>query len=108
MSGTPTYQWRRDGFNITGATAAAYTLSNVTVADNGNYSVVVTWSEGAQTSSAAALSVTEAVTKPWAVTGTGMFQGGGQAGLLWSNATTGETAIWLMNGLTAGWTSSTA
>jgi hypothetical protein len=109
VSGTPTaYQWRRDGFNITGATAATYTLSNATLADSGNYRVVVTWSDGAQTSSAATLSVTEAVAKPWAVTGTGMFQGGGHAGLLWFNATTRETAIWLMNGLTAEGTASYA
>src|SRR5262249_29886056 len=58
VSGEPTsYQWRKDGVNITGATSASYTKTNVSLADSGSkYSVVVTWgTEGSQTSSSATL-----------------------------------------------------
>ncbi|NEU07538.1 T9SS type A sorting domain-containing protein [Flavihumibacter sp. R14] len=36
------YQWRRAGVNIPGATSATLTLNNITTADAGNYTVVVT------------------------------------------------------------------
>jgi uncharacterized repeat protein (TIGR03803 family) len=68
-SATPTgYQWRRNGFNISGATASSYALNNVTSNDTATYSVIVTWTEVApstvtgpvsQTSSAATLTVTD-------------------------------------------------
>jgi outer membrane protein OmpA-like peptidoglycan-associated protein len=35
------YQWRKDGTNISGATSSTYTISNPVVADAGTYSVVV-------------------------------------------------------------------
>ena len=50
-----TYQWRKDGVNISGATSATLTRSNLAAADAGNYTVVVTNSAGSTTSSAAAL-----------------------------------------------------
>jgi len=49
------YQWRMNGTNLPGATANAYTLTNAQAADVGNYSVLVTNSYGAATSSIAAL-----------------------------------------------------
>jgi hypothetical protein len=54
-----TYQWRKDGATITGATAATYTRANVTrSADAGSYDVVVTGAGGATvTSTAATLTV---------------------------------------------------
>ena len=59
VSGTPSaYQWRRNGINIAGATAASYTRSSLSVADSGNYTVVVTWgTDGSLTSSVATLDV---------------------------------------------------
>ncbi|MBL9187979.1 MAG: hypothetical protein JNK23_10905 [Opitutaceae bacterium] len=39
--GATTYQWRRNGANIAGATATTYTLNNLTTAANATYSVVV-------------------------------------------------------------------
>ena len=39
--GATTYQWRRNGTNIAGATATTYTLNNLTTAANATYSVVV-------------------------------------------------------------------
>jgi len=65
-SSTLSYQWRRNGSNISGATAASYTTPATTTADNGaSYSVVVTNSAGSVTSSAATLTVRSAtVTLP--------------------------------------------
>lgn len=47
---TPTYQWRFNGANISGATSSAYTKSNAQPADGGNYDVVVSNSGGITTS----------------------------------------------------------
>jgi hypothetical protein len=40
--GTLTYQWKKDGQNIGGATSSSYVISNLKTADLGNYSVEVT------------------------------------------------------------------
>ncbi len=40
--GSLSYQWRKDGANISGATNPTLTLSNTTSADTGSYTVVVT------------------------------------------------------------------
>src|SRR5256885_7781893 len=39
---SPTYQWRFNGADISGATLASYSLANVQTSNAGNYSVVVT------------------------------------------------------------------
>jgi hypothetical protein len=63
-TGASNYQWRRNGTNIAGATAATYSLT-AALADNGAlFSVVVTNSAGSVTSSAATLTVTAAVVAP--------------------------------------------
>lgn len=51
------YQWRKDGVNISGATGATYTIPNVQVAHAGNYSVLVSNSAGNVPSGSATLSV---------------------------------------------------
>ena len=59
-SGTPplSYQWRRDGAPIAGATAAAYTLAAAALADDGaRFSVVVGNASGTATSDGALLTV---------------------------------------------------
>ncbi|HEY3132395.1 MAG TPA: immunoglobulin domain-containing protein [Acidobacteriota bacterium] len=53
------YQWRKDGANISGATNATLTLNNVQRTDAGNYTVVVSNSIGTITSTAARLNVSE-------------------------------------------------
>ncbi|HEX9208582.1 MAG TPA: immunoglobulin domain-containing protein [Steroidobacteraceae bacterium] len=54
----PTYQWRKDGDSINGATSASYTTPATTAADDGaQYTVVVTNSAGSVTSNAATLTV---------------------------------------------------
>lgn len=53
-----TYQWRRNGAAIAGATSATYITPPVTAADNGaSFSVVVSNAAGAATSAAATLTV---------------------------------------------------
>ena len=52
------YQWRKDGTAISGATNGTLTLSSVQSTDAGNYTVVITNSAGSTTSSAATLAVT--------------------------------------------------
>ncbi|MCG8700239.1 MAG: immunoglobulin domain-containing protein [Bacteroidales bacterium] len=63
-SGTsPTYQWQKDGVNlvdggtISGVTSSALSISNVDVADVGNYRCIVTGSCGTVNSDPAALTV---------------------------------------------------
>jgi CSLREA domain-containing protein len=52
------YQWRKGGTNINGATASSYTINFVALADAGNYDVVVSGTCGNVTSNVAALTVT--------------------------------------------------
>lgn len=60
-----TYQWRRNGVPITGATSAAYTTAATTVADDGAlFSVVVSNVAGSATSANAPLTVTPAPVAP--------------------------------------------
>lgn len=61
-SPTPSYQWRKDGVALTGATSSTLTFPSVTSGDAGTYTVVVTNSAGSVTSNGAVLSVTTATT----------------------------------------------
>ena len=64
--GTLSYQWRKDGTAISGATSTSYAISSAATSDAGSYDVVVSNSAGSVTSSAATLTVTTAsgVTAP--------------------------------------------
>ena len=53
----PTYQWRKDAVAISGATLASLTLTNISAASVGAYSVVVSNSQGVATSSAATFTI---------------------------------------------------
>jgi CSLREA domain-containing protein len=59
-----TYQWRKNGANISGATASSYTIAAVTAADAGNYDVVVSGLCGNLTSNAAVLTVSSGCGTP--------------------------------------------
>ncbi|MEO6995369.1 MAG: MBG domain-containing protein [Lacunisphaera sp.] len=56
------YQWRKDGTNLSGAISSTLTLGNFTSADAGSYDVVVTDYLGSVTSSAAVVKVAAAIT----------------------------------------------
>lgn len=53
-----TYQWRKNGFAISGATTSTYALAAVQPSDAGSYAAVVSNSAGSVTSASAALTVT--------------------------------------------------
>ena len=63
-TGPFTYQWRRNGIAISGATADTLVFSSSAVSDSGDYSVVVTNSRGLVVSAVAALTVRPAVSAP--------------------------------------------
>lgn len=57
-SPTLTYQWQRNGANITGATSTTYTISATSAADDGAvFTVIVSNSLGSVTSNPAVLTV---------------------------------------------------
>ncbi len=60
-SGPLSFQWRRDGVNIAGATSASLTFHSVALPNAGIYSVVVTNSAGAVVSGTVTLDVLPAV-----------------------------------------------
>jgi ribosomal protein L27 len=51
------YQWRKDGVAISGATSPTYTIASTKSSDAGSYTVVVTNSAGSVTSNSATLAV---------------------------------------------------
>lgn len=53
----PSYQWRKDGAALAGATADTLVLANIAAAQAGNYSVVVTNAGGVVTSDTASVQV---------------------------------------------------
>jgi hypothetical protein len=78
-----TYQWRKNGTNLSGATSASVALSSLTTGDAGGFDVVVANSFGSVTSAPAVLSVTSA--------------GGVAAGGLWRDFFQGITITNLYN-----------
>ena len=65
----PSYQWRRDGLPIPGATGATFTLSSTTPGDTGAaFDVRITNTEGTVTSPAATLTVLNEPVPAWRAT----------------------------------------
>lgn len=60
-----TYQWRKNGVNISGATAATYTISNTNTTHAGAYSVVVSNLGGSTTSQTVYLTTSGSNTTTW-------------------------------------------
>ena len=56
-TGTLSYQWKKDGTAISGATGTSYKINSAKYSDSGKYTVTVSNSAGSVTSSAAVLSV---------------------------------------------------
>lgn len=96
--GTLAYRWRLNGTNISGATATNYTIATVATNHAGDYTVVVTNSYGAITSTVAKLTVVipPSVTTP--PTGVSIFPGGSAT---FTAAGTGTAPLgyqWQLNG----------
>ncbi|MBI2511328.1 MAG: immunoglobulin domain-containing protein [Opitutae bacterium] len=53
----PTYQWKKNGATISGATSSSYTISSATGADTANYTVTIANSVGSVTSATASVVV---------------------------------------------------
>ena len=60
------YQWQKNGANLSGATGSTYTIASAAAADAGQYRAIVTNSAGTATSAAATLTVTAPNTAPTA------------------------------------------
>lgn len=60
-SGTLTYQWRKEGSTVSGATSSSYSIASVTTNDLGVYSVIVGNTYGSTPSDDAALTLTNYV-----------------------------------------------
>ena len=63
-SNSPTYQWRKDGAIVTGATSATLNLGTLTQAASGAYDCVVTNAGGSATSAAAVVEVIAVLNTP--------------------------------------------
>ncbi len=57
-----TYQWQKDGSDISGSTSSSLTLTNVSSSDEGSYACVVTGDCGSVTSNAATLTIGSEIT----------------------------------------------
>ncbi|MEO6003566.1 MAG: immunoglobulin domain-containing protein [Opitutus sp.] len=96
-TGTPTitYQWRKNGTAIAGATGPTLTLNNLQASAAANYSVLATNGGGTTVSAVAVLTLGGQV-------GGNDFNADGNSDLLWSNTTNGDNYFWYMNGTSFG------
>ena len=104
------YQWLFNSNNISGATGSSYTRTNAQPGDAGNYSVIVSNSAGAATSSNAVLTVNQLPTPPSITTPPQSLTVGQGSNAIFSVTASGSTPFsyqWLFNGtVLAGGTSS--
>ncbi len=75
--GVLTYQWKKDGTDVSGATTATYAISATSSTSAGSYTVVVSNFLGSVTSSAATLTVNAAPAPPTPPPSSGGGGGGG-------------------------------
>ena len=67
-SPAPSFQWKRDGRIVAGATEATLSFSGVQRARSGDYTVIVSNTDGTVTSAVATLTVVEPVTAAYSFT----------------------------------------
>lgn len=85
------YQWKKGGQAISGATGSTYTITGTTTADAGSYSVTATTSAGNATSNAVTLTVTPAPSSSSSSSSSSGGGGGGGGG--------GAAGVWYLSGL---------
>ncbi|MHC1766869.1 MAG: immunoglobulin domain-containing protein [Verrucomicrobiia bacterium] len=103
-----TYQWRKNGSPIAGATSSTYTINSVQTGDAGGYTVVVTNGAGSVTSSVATLTIPEAPVITTQPASLAVAVGGTAAFSVTATGTAPLTYQWRKNGSPiAGATSST-
>lgn len=99
---TVSYQWKKDGVDISGATAASYAINSVTAGDAGSYTVVVTGSCGTVTSNIAALSITAGTTINTQPVGQTACLGGSVSFSVTASGSGTVTYQWKKNGVNIG------
>jgi hypothetical protein len=95
----PTFQWRKDGANISGATTATLTIPNALVADAAAYTVVVTNTVGSVTSASATLSIIGATTPVFTLQPVSQTVAPGATVVFSAGATNSPSYQWLRNGV---------
>jgi hypothetical protein len=95
---TPTYQWRKAGNNITGATNNSYNIPSVAAGDAAAYSVVLTNSCGTTTSNNATLTVNQPPTANAGTALTTCFNSGAVNITAGSSASNQASVIWTSSG----------
>ena len=104
----PTYQWRKNGVNITGATLASYTALAGTVEGTNAYDVVITNATGSATSATATIATSVQVTVASAPAARNVVAGQAASYSVTPAGTGPFTYQWLKNGVAiAGATNST-
>ncbi|MCB1225914.1 MAG: immunoglobulin domain-containing protein, partial [Verrucomicrobiales bacterium] len=115
------YQWKKDGNDISGATAASYSIASAAAGDAASYTVVVTDAAGSTTSNAAVLTVSTGAVAPVitaqptaqtalvgdSATFTASFSGTAPNAAQWQKSTNGGTTYSDISGAT-GTTSPTS
>jgi pectate lyase len=100
--GTLTYQWRKGGEPLPGATTATLTLTNVQLAAAGAYDVVVTNAGGPTPSAAATLTVNAPPTLTTHPASRSAYIGESATFTVAATGTAPLSYQWLRNGLTVG------
>lgn len=94
-----TYQWRKNGIDISSATGNSFSLNNVQVSDSGNYTCLVTSACGNIVSNTARLNINQAnqiLTQPLAL----QNKCTGNNAILWVSAVGNNiTYLWKRNGV---------
>ena len=95
--GTMTYQWKKDGQDIAGATASSYEIASMNAASAGNYTVVATGACGSVSASANIVHSTKPVVE--LVEPAETIKAGGKLSLTVNASENGPTSYkWFFNG----------
>ena len=98
-SGALTYQWLKNGVNISGATGTTLTLANVSATDAASYSVIVANAASSVTSSAATLTVLIAPAITSQPANVSVVQGNPASFTVTASGTAPLSFRWLKNGV---------